>query len=191
MDELREMVKSIGDADAAKLKDLIPKIMNKIKEVGFVKVVRDEELKTFMPKMREKMAEIDVEELIPLANVVMPTFFEGMTELFAASEEAQEELEDMDDMKMQMSSPDLDVYMFITVEDGKLTAGSGKLDDPDVSIIINKETFLKQMQGESDMVSSYMSGDIKIEGEMAKVMALRPLFEVLSDEYDLEMGFGG
>ena len=191
MEELRKMVKGLEGADAAKLKEEIPKVMAKIKEIGFVEVVKDEELKDFMPKMREQMASIDVEELVPLANVVMPTFFEGMAELIENSEEAKEELEDMDDMKMQMSVPDLDVHMFMVIEEGKFKAGTGKVDEPDLLITINKNTFLQQMQGESDMMSAYMSGDIKLEGEIAKVMALRPLFEILADEYGIEMGLGG
>ncbi len=191
MEDLKKMVKGLEGADAAKLKEDIPKIMAKIKEVGFIKVVQDEELKEFMPKMREQMANVDIEELVPLAKVVMPTFFEGMAELIAASEDAQEELEDMDDMAMQMQVPDLDVYMYMKIADGKFSAGAGKTDDPDLTITINKDTFLKQMQGESDMMSAYMSGEIKMEGEMAKAMALRPLFEVLADEYGFEAGLGG
>ncbi|MHA1301263.1 MAG: SCP2 sterol-binding domain-containing protein [Candidatus Helarchaeota archaeon] len=190
MEELKNMVKGLEGADAAKLKEEIPKIMEKIKNIGFVEVVKDDELKDFMPKLRDQMANVDIEELVPLAKVVMPTFFEGMQELIEASEDAKEELEDMDDMALMMQVPDLDVYMYMRVTDGKFSAGSGKIDDADLTITINKETFLKQMQGEGDMMSAYMSGEIKMEGEMAKAMALRPLLEVLADEYGIEMGMG-
>ncbi|MHA1380069.1 MAG: SCP2 sterol-binding domain-containing protein [Candidatus Helarchaeota archaeon] len=190
MEELRNMVKGLEGADAAKLKEDIPKIMAKIKEIGFVEVVKDEELKDFMPKMREQMANVDLDELVPLAKVVMPTFFEGMQELIEASEEAKEELEDIDDMSMMMQVPELDVYMYMKIIDGKFSAGAEKIDDADLTITINKDTFLKQMQGEGDMMSAYMSGEIKMEGEMAKAMALRPLIEVLADEYGIEMGMG-
>lgn len=191
MEELKEMINSLEGADVDTLKDLIPKIIEKIKEIGFVAVMKDQDLKEFMPKMREQMANVDIEELVPLANVVMPTFFEGMTELIENSEEAKEELGDMDDMKIMMTVPDLDIAMFMQIEGGKFKAGSGQVDEPDLTISINKETFLKQMQGQSDMMSAYMSGDIKMEGEMAKAMALRPLLEILSDEYGMDIGFGG
>ncbi len=188
MEDLKKMLKDLEGADAAKLLEVIPKVMSKIKEIGFVEVVKNEDLKDFMPAIREQMANVDVEQLIPLASVVMPTFFEGMAELIENSEEAKEELEDMDDMKMQMSVPDLDVHMYMVVKDTKFSAGTGKVEDPDLVVEINKDTFLKQMQGESDMMSAYMSGDIKLVGEIAKIMALRPLFEILGEEYGIDMG---
>ena len=190
MEDLKNMVKGLEGADAAKLKEDIPKIMDKIKEVGFVKVAQDDELKDFMPKLRDQMANVDIDELVPLAKVVMPTLFDGMQQLIDASEEAKEELEDLDDMAMLMQVPDLDVYMYMRIVDGKFTAGTEKIDDADLTITINKETFLKQMQGEGDMMSAYMSGEIKMEGEMAKAMALRPLLEVLADEYGMDLGMG-
>ncbi len=190
MQDLKNMVKQLEGADVNKLKDLVPKIMNKIKEVGFIEVVKDDELKEFIPKMREQMANIDIEELVPLAKVVMPTIFEGMSQLLAASEEAQDELEDQDDMAVQMQAPDLDVYVYMKIEEGKFSAGEGKIDDADLKITISKETFLKMMQGESNIMEAYMSGDVKAEGELAKAMALRPLLEIIADEYGLDLGIG-
>lgn len=190
MEELKEMVKSLEGADVETLKELTPKIMVKIKEVGYVEVMTDPDLKDFIPKMREQMANIDIEELVPLANVVIPTLFEGMSVLIENSEEAKEELEDMDDMKINMTVPELDTSIYIQVEGGKFKAGSGLVEEPDLTVLIGKETFVKLLQGQSDMMSAYMAGDIKLEGEMAKVMALRPLFGIFADEYGIEVGFG-
>ena len=59
--------------------------MEKIKEIGYVQVMTDPNLKDLIPKMREQMASIDIEELIPLANVVIQTLFEGMSILIENS----------------------------------------------------------------------------------------------------------
>ena len=135
------------------------------------------------------MGEIDPEKLVPLAEVVMPTLFDGLAELIDASEEAQEELEDMDDMTVQVAVPDIDVYMFVKLEDGKFSAGNGKI-EAELKLTMDKATFVEQMKGEGDLVSSYMSGAVSLEGPLNKAMALNTLFEVIADEYDLDIGIG-
>ena len=190
MEELKEIVKTLEGADVETLKDLTPKIMEKIKEVGYVEVMTDPNLKDLIPKMREKMASIDIEELVPLANVVIPTLFEGMSILIENSEEAKEELEDMDDIKINLTVPELDTSIFIKIEGGKFKAGSGLVEEPDLTILIGKEAFIKLLQGQSDMMSAYMAGEIKLEGDMVKVMALGSLFEIFADEYGIDIGIG-
>ncbi|MFX0139643.1 MAG: hypothetical protein ACFFDN_38745 [Candidatus Hodarchaeota archaeon] len=59
--------------------------MEKIKEIGYIEVMTDPNLKDLIPKMREQMASIDIEELVPLANVVIQTLFEGMSILIENS----------------------------------------------------------------------------------------------------------
>lgn len=188
MEELRDMISSLEAADADKLIEDVPKIMEKIKEIGFLKVVQDDELKSFLPDLREKMADIDIEKLVPLAKVVMPSLFEGMGELFENSEEAKEELENMDDMSVQVAVPDLDVYMYVIVKGGKFTAGNGTIDNPELTLTMNKEAFIEQMQGKGSLVNAYMAGQVSLEGPINKAMALNTLFEVLADEYDMDIG---
>ncbi len=190
MEELKEMVKTLEGAGIETLKDLTPKIMEKIKEVGYVEVMTDPNLKDIIPKMREQMANIDIEELVPLASVVIQTLFEGMSVLIENSEEAKEELEDMEDTKINLTVPELDTSIFIQIEGGKFKAGSGLVEEPDLTVLIDKEPFVKLLQGQSDMMSAYMAGDIKLEGEIAKVMALRSLFEIFADEYGIDIGIG-
>ncbi|MHA1148288.1 MAG: SCP2 sterol-binding domain-containing protein [Promethearchaeota archaeon] len=190
MEELRKLIEGLADADEEGVIRDIPLIMDKIKEVGFLKVVQDEDLRDFLPEMREKMGDIDPEKLVPLAEVVMPTLFDGLGELIEASEEAKEELEDMEDMTVQISVPDLDIYLFVKLEDGKFSAGNGKLDNAELRLSMDKATFIEQMKGEGDLVSSYMSGAVTLEGPLNKAMAMNTLFEVISDEYEIDLGIG-
>jgi len=174
MEELKKMLESLEGADTSKIIEDIPKIMDKIKD--------------FMPELRDQMANIDAEELVPLAKVVLPAFFEGMTELVENSEEAKEEIEDMEDMRLQMSVPTLDVHMFMIIEGGKFKGGAGKIDNPELKITMDKGTFLNLMKGEGDLVSAYMSGGMSMEGPLNKAMQLQSLFEVIADEYDMDIG---
>ena len=190
MEDIRALVRGLEDADADKLVNDIPIIMQKIKGVGFVEVVRDDELKDFLPIMRERMGDVDVDKLIPVAKVLMPTFFEGLADLIDASEEAKEELEDMEDMSIQLSVPDIDVYLYMVLKDKKFTAGIGKIDDAELRLTMNKEVFLEQMKGEGSLVNAYMAGAVSLEGPLNKAMAMNTLFEVIADEYDLDIGFG-
>ena len=190
MEELKKMLESLDGADTAKIIEDVPKIMEKIKEIGFVKVVGDEVLKDFLPDIRDRIADVNIEELVPLAKVIMPAFFEGMTELVENSDEAKEEIEEMEDMRLQILVPDLDVHMFMIIEEGKFTGGSGKIDNPELKITLEKETFLNLMKGDVDMVSAYMSGGMSMEGPLNKAMALQSLFDIIADEYDMDVGFG-
>jgi len=189
MEELKTMVEALEEADIEQLIEDIPKVMEKVKSIGFVKVLEDEELKDFMEVMLDKMKTVDVEKLVPLANVIMPSFFEGMEDLIENSEEAKEELEDMEDMRLQISIPELDVYMFMIIEGGKIKAGSGKIDDPEATLSIDKKTFLELIKGSKDLMSGYMSGGMSYDGQLNKALALNTLFEIITDEYELDLGF--
>ena len=190
MEELKELVKGLEDADADKLIELVPQIMDKVKEVGFVQVVQDDELKDFLPNLREKMGEIDIEQLVPLAKVFLPSIFGGLQELIENSTDAKEELANMENMRLQVAVPDLDVYIFMIIEDGKLTAGDGQIDDPELKLTMDKAAFIEQMQGKGNLVNAYMGGQVQLEGPIQKAMAMNTLFEVIADEYDMDIGLG-
>jgi putative sterol carrier protein len=189
MEELKELLNALPDADDDKVLADIPKMMSIIKELGFVKVMEDEDMKDFLPEIQERMTNIDIEKLVPLAKVIMPGFFEGMTELVENSEEATEELEDMEDMRLMISVPELDVHMFMIIEGGKFTGGADKIDNAEMKIEVKKDTFLNLMRGEVDLVSAYMAGGMSMEGPLNKAMQLQSLFEVIADEYDMDIGF--
>jgi len=188
MEELKGLVEKIPDASPEQLVEDIPKMMALVKEVGFLQVVQDEDLKDFIEDMREKMGDIDIEALVPLSKIVMPTLIEGMSELLANSEEAQEELEDMEDVSVEVAIPSIDMYIFMKIVDGKFTGGEGALPDAELKLGMKKSAFLSMLQGEGDLVSAYMSGDVTLEGPLNKAMTLQSLMEILSDEYDFDLG---
>ncbi len=190
MEELREMVKRIGESSTDELVEMVPKMMDLVKEVGFLKMVQDDDLKSLIPDLREKMGDIEVDKLLPLAGVVLPAIFGGLSELIEGSEEAKEQVADMEDMKVQLAVPDLDVYLYVTLLGGKFAAGTGKIDDAELTLTMDKTSFIETMQGKGNLVNSYLAGNVSLEGPVNKAMALNGLLEVISDEYDLELGLG-
>jgi putative sterol carrier protein len=63
----------------------------------------------------------------------------------------------------------------VDVQDGSVnvTEGSG---DADVTISTSEETFEKMVSGEQNPTSAYMTGKLKVKGDMGAAMKLQKLF---------------
>jgi putative sterol carrier protein len=63
----------------------------------------------------------------------------------------------------------------VDVQDGSVnvTEGGG---DADVTISTSEETFEKMVSGEQNPTSAYMSGKLKVKGDMGAAMKLQKLF---------------
>jgi putative sterol carrier protein len=63
----------------------------------------------------------------------------------------------------------------VDVSDGKVsvTPGGG---DADVVISTSEETFTKMVSGEQNPTSAYMTGKLKVKGDMGAAMKLQKLF---------------
>ena len=64
---------------------------------------------------------------------------------------------------------------FVAVKDGdvSVTEGGG---DADVTIATTEENFMKIVRGEQNPTAAYMSGKIKVKGDMGAAMKLQKLF---------------
>jgi putative sterol carrier protein len=63
----------------------------------------------------------------------------------------------------------------VDVADGKVTVSEGP-GDADVTIRTSEDTFRAIASGEQNPTTAYMTGKIKVEGEMAAAMKLQKLF---------------
>ena len=63
----------------------------------------------------------------------------------------------------------------VDVNDGKVTVTEGG-DDADAVISASAETFQKIVAGEQNPTSAYMTGKLKIKGDMGAAMKLQKLF---------------
>jgi putative sterol carrier protein len=63
----------------------------------------------------------------------------------------------------------------VDVDDGAVTVSEGG-GDADVTIAASQETFEKIIAGEQNPTSAYMTGKLKIKGDMSAAMKLQKLF---------------
>jgi putative sterol carrier protein len=63
----------------------------------------------------------------------------------------------------------------VRVEDGKVSVSEGG-DEADAVISASEETFEKIASGEQNPTSAYMTGKLKVKGDMGAAMKLQKLF---------------
>ena len=63
----------------------------------------------------------------------------------------------------------------VDVADGKVTVTEGG-EDADAIITTSEETFTKMVSGEQNPTSAYMTGKLKVKGDMGAAMKLQKLF---------------
>jgi len=63
----------------------------------------------------------------------------------------------------------------VRVEDGKVSVTEGG-EDADAVITASDETFQKIISGEQNPTSAYMTGKLKVKGDMGAAMKLQKLF---------------
>jgi putative sterol carrier protein len=63
----------------------------------------------------------------------------------------------------------------VDVDDGSVTVSEGG-GDADVTIATSQETFEKIIAGEQNPTSAYMTGKLKVKGDMGAAMKLQKLF---------------
>ena len=65
----------------------------------------------------------------------------------------------------------------VDVDDGKVTVTEGEGEgDADATISASEETFQKIADGEQNATSAYMTGKLKVKGDMGAAMKLQKLF---------------
>jgi putative sterol carrier protein len=64
---------------------------------------------------------------------------------------------------------------FVTVEDGVVSVREGE-GEADCTISTTEENFQKILSGEQNATSAYMTGKLKIKGDMGAAMKLQKLF---------------
>ena len=63
----------------------------------------------------------------------------------------------------------------VNVDDGKVSVAEGG-EDADAVISASQETFEKIVSGEQNPTSAYMTGKLKVKGDMGAAMKLQKLF---------------
>jgi putative sterol carrier protein len=64
----------------------------------------------------------------------------------------------------------------VKVADGAVTVAEGMEEDSEVTISASQEVFEKIIAGEQNPTSAYMTGKLKLKGDMGAAMKLQKLF---------------
>lgn len=64
----------------------------------------------------------------------------------------------------------------VAVADGKVSVTEDGEGEPDCTISTSEETFQKMISGEQNPTTAYMTGKLKIAGDMGAAMKLQKLF---------------
>ena len=64
----------------------------------------------------------------------------------------------------------------VDVDDGRVSVRENGGGDADCTISASSETFMKIARGEQNPTAAYMSGKLKVKGDMGQAMKLQKLF---------------
>ena len=79
------------------------------------------------------------------------------------------------DLVFQFNIEDGDTHHLI-VKDGTCSVAAGENDDANVTLIMNTDTFAGIASGETDGMQAFMSGQLRVEGDMMLATKLGELF---------------
>ncbi|MHA1648683.1 MAG: SCP2 sterol-binding domain-containing protein [Candidatus Helarchaeota archaeon] len=123
---------------------------------------------------------MSVKEILQ-TKVMLYIMGKGLEELSKVDEELQEEIEDFDAILQWKVGENLKMYLEIS--DGKITAHlDEEHDEPTVTFVVDDYAKAREiLSGEVDGTSAYMSGDLKMEGDMQAGMRMGQLGELLQE----------
>ncbi len=98
-------------------------------------------------------------------------FFERMPQEFNA-----EKAGDFDATVQFDLSGDDGGQWYVVIDDGNAASEEGTAGDPDAVIRMDAEDFKQMMGGKLDPVNAFMTGKVKVEGDLNTVMKFQTLF---------------
>lgn len=115
-----------------------------------------------------------------LVKMMFYIMVKSLEEIAKVDEDFQEDLEDLEGT-IQWKIGNIRAYQVI--EDGKYSfVMDAEAEDPDVTMILEDIDFARQFfSGEVDGTSAYMSGDLKIEGDLQMTMSYGSLADYITD----------
>ena len=89
------------------------------------------------------------------------------------------------DLTLQFDVPDApdgaEKRYHFTIQDGSLVAAAGDADAPDATISNSYETAVAVSKGDMNTQMAFMSGKLKVSGNMAKIMMNQGMFNAFAD----------
>jgi len=160
-------------------------MLDKAKQLGFPNVVK--EFPDIADMIRGKIALFEIDESINIIRQFMPLMFDTVVDYVADNKEIQEELKRQKSVSLAITLDDQYYSLTIVLENGDFSYQLGIKENCDVKLIMNRETLQKFISGEADPLSAIMSGEVKAEGDINKALNLRPVFDIISDQFGIDL----
>ncbi len=74
--------------------------------------------------------------------------------------------------------------IWFTVKNRVFEMGLGDLESPDISLEMDKQLLLEVFSGRKDPTTAYMSGELKVNGNINDAVKFRTILEVVQDELE-------
>ena len=97
-------------------------------------------------------------------------------------EDLQEEVEGWD-RRIQLVLGELGAY-WISVEAGQFAGGEGRIDSPDLTLTLPAVEAAEIFAGDKDARAAYMSGALKVSGELPDAVRVQSLIEIVTEEIE-------
>lgn len=92
-------------------------------------------------------------------------------------------------LQQVIDGPDGEIRYWISIEDATITMGLGDLENADATITQSYETAVKLAHRELSPVTGFMTGKIKVAGNMGMLLGLQAVLALLPDamaSFDVE-----
>lgn len=112
----------------------------------------------------------------------IPAYFDLVCAIGNEIEDLQEEVEGWN-RRIVFDMDGLGAH-WIVVEDGKFNTGKGKLADANITLTIAAQDAAQVFAGDKDATAAYMSGTLKVEGELPDAIKIQSLIEIVAEEIE-------
>ncbi len=92
-------------------------------------------------------------------------------------------------LQQVVSTPEGEVKYYFKLEDGQAEVALGEIEGPDATVTQDYDTAVALSKNELTGTAAYMSGKIKVQGDLMKMMQLQGVFNTLPQivqEMDVE-----
>jgi putative sterol carrier protein len=112
----------------------------------------------------------------------IPAYLTLFCEMGNEIEDLQDEVEDWN-RRINLVLEGLGTY-WITVEDGRFTTGEGAIVNPNLVLTLDAQEGAMVFSGDKDAKAAYMSGALKVEGDLPDAVKMQTLIEIVVEEIE-------
>jgi len=114
--------------------------------------------------------------------VDIPAYLSLFCEMGNEIEDLQEEVEDWN-RRIHFVLEGLGTF-WMTIEDGRFATGDGVLEDPNLVLTMSAINAAQVFAGDKDAKAAYMSGALKVEGDLPDAVKMQTLIEIVGEEIE-------